>query len=300
MMGTQAGLHLLVQAKWSMDEIELIHRAYRAGVGVYPTSKMERPLADGQIVVGSSINAEAGQKLQFFGQIFTVAARLDKTGMGFDTSVFMNLATAKKLARESERIRAHPVAEDEALISSVMVKIKSGYDVKDVANDILQAYAKEGVYVVVSKNMISDISGSLHGLLLYIYILAGILWVLAVTVLILVFSVTFNERKKEFGIYRFLGASRNKLAQLILCESALVSLFGATVGVAAAALVVFPFSAYIGLLLKLPYLQPSYGVVLVVAVMSFLVSFAVGPLASVYAAVKIGKSETYTTMRENE
>jgi putative ABC transport system permease protein len=38
----------------------------------------------------------------------------------------------------------------------------------------------------------------------------------------------------------------------------------------------------------------------VVAAMSFLISFAVGPLASAYGAIKIGSSEIYTAMREGE
>lgn len=37
--GYQAGLHLLVRAKWQMEEGELIQRARQAGVGVYATSK---------------------------------------------------------------------------------------------------------------------------------------------------------------------------------------------------------------------------------------------------------------------
>ncbi|OPY58155.1 MAG: hypothetical protein A4E55_01141 [Pelotomaculum sp. PtaU1.Bin035] len=104
---------------------------------------LEHLLADGKILVGSSINAEAGQKLKFFDRNFLVAPRLEKTGIGFDTSVFMNFSTAKKLAQESERMQWHPVAEDDRLISSVVVKIKNGYDVKDVANGILQAYPKK-------------------------------------------------------------------------------------------------------------------------------------------------------------
>ncbi|MDR1000510.1 MAG: PLP-dependent aminotransferase family protein [Clostridiales bacterium] len=37
--GFQAGLHLLVHARWNIKEDELISRAYQAGVGVYPVSK---------------------------------------------------------------------------------------------------------------------------------------------------------------------------------------------------------------------------------------------------------------------
>ncbi len=264
------------------------------------TNSLDHLLGDGEIVVGNSINAEAGQKLKFFDRTFLVVARLDKTGMGFDTSVFMNLSTANQVARDSERLKAHPVAENENLISSVMIKIENGYDVKDVANNILQAYAKESVHVVVTKNMLSDISGNLRGLTAYIYILAGVLWVLAVSVLLVVFSVTLNGRKREFGIFRTLGAPRNKLVKLILCESSLISLFGTVAGIVAAALVVFPFSTYIASLVGLPYLQPSYATVFVVAAMSFLLSFLAGPLASAYFAIKIGGFEIYTVMRENE
>ncbi len=264
------------------------------------SSSLDHPLADGEIVVGSNINAKPGQKLRFFNQNFLIAARLDKTGMGFDTSVFMNLSTAKQVARASERIQAHPVAENADLISSVMVKIKNGYDVKDVANNILQAYAKGGVHVVVAKNMISDISGSLRRLTTYILALEGVLWILAVVVLIVVFSVTLNGRKREFSVFRVLGATRSKLVRLILCESCLISVFGTVAGTFAATLIVFPFSTYISSLLGLPYLQPSFGALSMVVALSFLISFAVGPLASTYAAIRIGSSEIYTALREGE
>ncbi|QIB69909.1 FtsX-like permease family protein [Aminipila butyrica] len=264
------------------------------------SSSLKDSLADGQIVIGSSINAEVGQKLRFFDQNFLIAGRLEKTGMGFDTSVFMNLSTAKKVARESERLQAHPVAENTDLISSIMVKIKNGYEVKDVANNILQTYAKENVHVVVAKNMMNDISSNLQGLTSYIFLLTVILWVLAVGVLIIVFSVTLNSRKREFSIFRVLGATKSKLVRLILCEACLVSLLGSLAGMIAAALVVFPFSTYISSLLGLPYLQPSRGALSILAAMSFLISFTVGPLASAYAAIKIGSSEIYTTVKEGE
>jgi putative ABC transport system permease protein len=264
------------------------------------SNALDHPLADGEIVIGSNINAGAGQKLKFFDRTFLIAGRLGKTGMGFDNSVFMNLSTAKQVAKESERLKARPVAENADLISSVVVKIKNGYDVKDVANNVLQAYARQGVHVVVAKNMISDISGSLRGLTTYLFILAGILWALAVGVLIIVFSVTLNARKREFSIFRALGATRSKLVKLILCESSLISVFGTVTGMMAAALVVFPFSAYIGSLLGLPYLQPAFETLSLVAAASLLISFAVGPLASIYAAIKIGRSEIYATMKEGE
>ncbi|MEY8352694.1 FtsX-like permease family protein [Lachnospiraceae bacterium 54-53] len=264
------------------------------------SEELDHPVGDGEIIIGSSINGQVGKKLKFFNQTYLIAGRLEKTGMGFDTSIFMNLDTAKQAAKASERQKAHPAAEDADLISSVMVKIEDGYDGKEVGNHILQAWAKDGIYVVVAQNMMNDISGNLRGLTAYIIIMTGGLWVLAVSVLVLVFSVTLNGRKKEFSMYRVLGAPRSRLVQLILWESALISLLGTAAGMTAAILVVFPFSTYIGSRLGLPYLLPGLGTLFQAGATSFLLSFSVGPLASAYCAFKIGRSEIYSTMREGE
>jgi putative ABC transport system permease protein len=261
---------------------------------------LKKPLANGEIVVGNSINARPGTKLKFFGNIYAVAARLDKTGMGFDTSIFMNFAAAREAAAASEHAQARPEAVDNSLISSVTIKIKDGYDGKAVANNILQAYAIEGVHVVVAKNMISDISGNLRGLSGYLYALAGVLWILAIGALILVFTATLSARRREFSIYRVLGAPKTKLMRLIFCEAALASLWGTVAGMGLAALIFFPFSSYIRSMLGLPFIQPPPAELLAVAALSFIISFSVGPIASAYAAIRLGKSEIYTTMREGE
>ncbi len=85
------------------------------------------------------------------------------------------------------------------------------------------------MHVVVARNMINDISGSLRGLTTYIFILAGVLWVLAVGVLITVFSVTLNGGKR---IQHIQGSGRHKeqLVRLILCESSFISLYGTVAG----------------------------------------------------------------------
>lgn len=57
--GYQAGLHLLVRAKWQMDEDELIQRAHRAGVGVYATSNYW----------SQNINSQSGTILMNYGGI---------------------------------------------------------------------------------------------------------------------------------------------------------------------------------------------------------------------------------------
>jgi putative ABC transport system permease protein len=119
-------------------------------------------------------------------------------------------------------------------------------------------------------------------------------------ILIVVFSATLNERKKEFAILSILGATRQKLIGIVLTESLLAGIAGGVIGTALAALVVFPFSILIGNELQLPYLQPQIGPIVVLLTSSLLLSIIIGPLASIHAALKISKAEAYITMREGE
>lgn len=264
------------------------------------SQSLARPLGDGELVVGYSINSDIGDKLKFFGQTYIVVAKLAKTGMGFDTSAFVNMETARKLVRDSERLKAHPAANDKNLISSMTVKIKDGYTVKTVANNILAQYAIEGVDIVDTKNMISDIAQKLRGLSSYIYIISAIIWLLAMCVLFVIFAVTFNTRKKEFAIYRVLGASRKKLRNIVLCEAFFISAGGTLIGFILAGIVIFSFNTYIGTLMDLPYLRPDFVTIASFTVVSFVFSLLTGPLASVYIAIKLSRTDIYTSLKEGE
>jgi putative ABC transport system permease protein len=258
------------------------------------------PIQDGSFIAGGDIILENDQTLRFFNRTYPVAAQLEKTATGLDASVFMNMNTMQSLFNSARESGMNFIYDDEPkeAVSSVLVRIDKGFDADTVARSIRSAIA--GVDVVEAKNMISGISGNLGSLVDYIRVLSIVLWIFAAIVLTVIFSVTINARKKEFAVLRILGATRRRLAAIVLTESLYISIGGGAIGAAAASLLVFPFSTYIGQRLQLPYLEPELGIVLGVLALSLMLSFAVGPLASIYSAVKISRAETYLTMREGE
>jgi putative ABC transport system permease protein len=157
-----------------------------------------------------------------------------------------------------------------------------------------------GVDVVVSQSIFSGISETLAGLTAYINLFSAVLWVLALIILAAVFSGTIHERKKEFALLRILGATRGKLAAMVLGESAIAGAAGAAAGIVLACLVIFPFSTLIGERLELPYLDAPFLRVIPLALGSLFLSVLAGPLASLYAALRISGAETYFTLREGE
>ena len=256
---------------------------------------------DGDLIIGSDIELkDNSQKLEFFGKEYNVAARLDETGTGLDQAVYANMNTLFDLfeAAKSKGLGFTSDIDPENSISTVLVKIKDGYDTDTVTRNIRSGM--DGVQVIKTKSMTVDIAENLDGFVFFIYVFAAMLLILTFITLSVVFSVTVNERKREFGIIRAVGASRMTSAFIILKESLFISVFGGVAGVGLASIVVFPFSTYIGDSLSLPYLQPEIGIIAVIAVICLFVAFVSGPLSAVYSAVKISKAETYLTMKESD
>lgn len=258
-------------------------------------------LQRGEIIVGDDIIAEEDGTVLFFGKNYKIASRLQRTGSGVDVSCYATMDTIADLYVDAKEKGAYFMegVTYENSISSVMVKVKEGYTLNQALVQIRKA--TEGkVEIVQTQSMINSVGGSLGGILSYLYVIAGVFWVLALILLTIVFSVTANERKKEFALFRILGATRKRLSNLILTEAFYISLGGAVLGIGLAALIVFPFSTYIGDQMGIPYLMPDMGKILLILLGSLILSAIVGPLASAHSAHKISQAETYHTMREGE
>ena len=251
---------------------------------------------DGEIVIGSSIEAKKGDALRFFDTDYRVAGRLDKTGMGFDTSIFFNMKTARRTLRQYAKYSGAEIPDEEHAVSVVTVSLRKGHDPYKFYGDIRNLFRREGVDVVLTKRLISDISDGLNTLLTVVAILVAVLWVIAVSVLAILFAATLSERKREFGIYRALGASRRKLAHVILSESAIISSGGALAG----SVLAIPFASSVGLALGMPSLHPSAETTALILGFSLAASFLTGTLASGYSAVSIGRLATAAILKEGE
>ncbi len=254
----------------------------------------------GEIIVGNMIEAAPGETLEFFNQPYKVLGRLAKTGMGYDTTVFMTIQDAQKLLARQLAYKEITNLSADNLLSSINVNVQKDYDVAIIGDKLRKISGPDKLSVIVTQNMLGSIKSSADKFLTLIYYSALALWLLALLVLLLVFSLTFNERLREFAIYRTLGASRRKLYALIFSEAALLSLCGASTGILLAALLVFPFNNYISQTLQIPYLLPAWPKIAVLLAASFTGAFAVGPLATLFSARKLGQAETYTVLRENE
>jgi putative ABC transport system permease protein len=265
--------------------------------------KYRGTVEDGQLVVGSRIAVRSDGSIRIMGHHYQVAARLSASSGGLDTSVFMTMNTMRQLIGRARTAGYDFLTTQEkemtrGAVSAVLVKTDPSNPPARLAQAIRQE--NSGVDVVVSQSIFSGISETLTGMIDYIRLFSVILWVLALVILAAVFSGSIHERKKEFAVLRILGATRGKLAAMVLSESALAGIAGGAAGILLASLVVFPFSTLIGERLGLPWLDAPFFSIILLAVGSLVLSALAGPLASLYSALRISRAETYFTMREGE
>ncbi len=245
---------------------------------------------DMEVFVGHSLNAFAGDELKFYGTTVRVAARLDQTGTYLDTAVYANENTIKKMIAAAKESQIYDFGEvdPEKIVSCVLINVADGYTVEEVLNDI--NLHVRGVEAVQTQNMISDISGKLAGVSEIAGALVAAIWILVLIILILSFSLISNERKKEFAILRVIGASRKKLALVLLEENLLIGALGSVLGAILAVLTAVLFSGFIENALGLPFLLPNtdkLAAIIFCAILSSVLASAMTAAACAYRISRI-------------
>ena len=252
------------------------------------------------IIIGNDILYDGSGSLKFFNKEYSVAAVLDETGTGFDTDVYADLDTIRDMF-EAAKKKGFGFTKDidfDKSISSVLIRISDGYDIDTVVHNIRMNV--DGVQIIKGQTMTSDIADKLAGFRVFLTILLGVICTFSVIVMIMTFSLSVNERKREFGILRSLGAKRGMIVAVVIREASLIGAIGGAAGTALAAMIIFPFNTYISNTINLPYLLPETPFILLLLLAIIIISLIIPPVTASYSAVKISRTETYLTMRDND
>ena len=255
-------------------------------------------LGDMDVFVGCRVTADVGETLRIYDENCHVTAQLAPTGTGLDTAVYCNMDTMNALlkAAENKGVTHKITSDDEDMISAIYVKVKDGYDVGQVSSK-LNGHVRRAT-AVRARSMLTGVSDSLAGISHMAGLLIAAVWALALVILLLAFILLLRERRREFAALRLLGTSRARLCGLVLGESAICSLLGGLLGVAAAAAAVFPFARLIELRLGLPYLAPGPSEVAKLAVWAVAATALTGTLSGSWAAWRLSRTDVGTTLRE--
>lgn len=260
---------------------------------------LRKPLVGNEVIVGSSLPIIAGDTIPFFGTPFEVVGTMEPTGMKFfDQSVFMTMDAAYRMAENSQTKSMQPISINKDEISAVLVQVQDNFTPDRVAIRI--EHDVEGVKAIASDEVISTVRRQLGGLLKGILVISAILWALALLMMGFAFYMIVNERQRELGLLRAMGAKKKHVFGLIVSEAVIVSVVGGVVGIAVGSTLLFSFKDMIIHSLKLPYLLPSVTVLAELVSGAVLFSLFTGLLSSLLPAASASRMEPYEAIRKGE
>ncbi|MGE5301099.1 MAG: ABC transporter permease [Acidobacteriota bacterium] len=260
---------------------------------------LKKPLTDNEIITGREVPVVVGDTIPFFGTPFTVAGTMEPTGMKFfDQSVFMTMDSAYDMAANSKTKSLQPITLDRDKISAVLVQVQEGMTPERVAIRI--EHDIDGVKAIASDEVISTVRRQLAGLLKGILAISAVLWGLALLMMGFAFYMIVNERQRELGLLRAMGAKKGHLFALIISEAVIISIAGGVIGMAIGSTLLLTLKKFILHSLKLPYLLPSAGVLIELITGAVLFSIITGLLSSLLPAISASRMEPYEAIRKGE
>jgi putative ABC transport system permease protein len=200
------------------------------------------------------------------------------------------------MARISKERAEKPLEIPADSISAVMVKVSNGSDMEQVALKILQQVP--GVTPIQSSNLFQAYRKQMSSLLNTFLAVITITWALSIMLIGLVFSMAANERRRELGVLRAMGATRGFVLQSLLAEAGLLASIGAILGIAVTAFSVYLFRNLIVNRLGIPFLFPQPLPLLLEVLGGLAAALATVTLAALLPAWRISHMEPAAAMRE--
>ncbi len=144
------------------------------------TSQFDGTLKDGEVVAGSNISVSGNNTIKLYGHEFPVAAQLGSTGTSLDNSVFVNMSTIPSIVSYSSSVghTAIPAEYADKAVSAILIKVKDGYDAKQVSLNITKESGLEGLGFVYPGGVTATTKTNLDALVGYVTLFVAVFWIM--------------------------------------------------------------------------------------------------------------------------
>ena len=259
--------------------------------------KLGQGLRLGEAVGGAYVFVPAGEEnIKLYGYFVTLKANMEPTGTGLDQSMFLTFETAQDIARLSYSQAEKPLEIPPDSVSTVMLRLEPGVKPSDVTRMIMRRVP--GVTPIESLNLFQAYRKQMDGLSIGIKVAMGAALALSVLLIGLLFSMAANERRRELGAVRAMGATRRFVFQSLITEAGLLALVGGLTGIVLAVMAAFLFRQLIMISLGIPFMLPAPGSLLMEVARGLGLALGGVTVAALVPAYRISRQDPASAMRE--
>jgi putative ABC transport system permease protein len=277
--------------------------------------------ADG-LIAGGRLAARLGTTLSVCGMPLRVHGRLGKTGVGpFDESYFISFQTLANIVAfcrgsdapasttsvpSSKPEDAPSVADHASLcspdlpldrVSAFLLQLSPGAKVDEVKFALARL---PDIKVVEGNNVLTSSRQALGMLLAGIAAFTALELVALLILVSLLFSAIVQERYREVGLLRAMGANPNQVMTIILTEAAIITGLGGLAGLGFGSAVLLAFARSLGFyfsLLGVPFSWPPFTVLQAGAVLAIAFSAILGLAGAFLPAWRVRRMAPYALIQ---
>jgi putative ABC transport system permease protein len=156
------------------------------------------------------------------------------------------------------------------------------------------------VKVIEATGLISRVSTDTTGLASYELLAESIVAASVFVMMVLVFSMTTNERGRQLGVLRSLGATRRFIFGNVLKEAALIAVIGSALGLVMGEVVISFGQSFLSTSFSTPVLNLGFSEWMILVASSASLGILTGTAASALPAYSVTKREPYEAIRRGE
>lgn len=173
------------------------------------------------MIVGDRILLRKGDTAQFYGAPFIVAGVLEPTGTGMDWTIYISDHALREMVSTSKTKAEIPLAISNSQISTVLVKARPQVDLIDLAEKIEQTAPQ--IQAVLSSTVAKLARGQLSSIAWVLGCVVAGLWVMALILSGVIFSMAVRERRGQIGLLVAKGANKCFIFGMLTKESVMIA-----------------------------------------------------------------------------
>ena len=263
--------------------------------------KLKESLPEDGAIVGSMTLWHPGDKITFYGVPLKVWGKLERTGIGlYDNAIFFDIQKAYEMSRLSQSDPSiQPLKPIDGKISGGLVQLSVGAKIPFITFSILRD--NPDLKVVTTGNIQTSARQTTVAVFAGVIGLILVLFFSNVMMINAIFSAVVNERKREIGIIRAIGATKTSIFKLIIYESTMISFISGIVGMLIGGLLLKLFQRSIIFYLKLlniPFMLPPLEFIALMAMAAIVLAFIMGISGSTYPAMVAVRIDPHETMKQ--
>jgi putative ABC transport system permease protein len=262
---------------------------------------LDRPLRDGDVIVGGRREEAVGSELLVFGWPLTVYGKLGKTAVGtHERGLFISFATLAEMRVTMQQVCGMKAPLEPNKLSGILLQLAPGVTTQQVRFGVLANFP--GVKVISGEAMLTSIRQGLTALLGGVLALMAIMFGSTALMVSVLFSAIITERKRELGLLRAIGARRHQIVGMLLTEAGLATAAG---GIAGCVLGLLLMRAYQHSLvyhldnMGIPFVWLNTTIIGLIALSCILATSVIGALGALFPAWRASGQEPYSLIRSD-